>query len=171
MANVKASTLLQTSSGIRNKDACVVIVRTEWNAEIVDALEAGALRELKKAGIRHIRVITIPGAVEIPFTIRFDWQHPDKLKPADAYIALGCVVRGGTPHFEYVCRTVTDGVLQLNLQLPVPVIFGVLTVDNPQQARERVGGKEGHKGEEAALTALQMIALMESRTARKKRKK
>ena len=106
MANVKASTLLQSASGIRNKDACVVIVRTEWNADIVNALEEGALRELKKAGIRHVRVITVPGAVEIPFLIRFDWQHPGQQQPADAYIALGCVVRGGTPHFDYVCKEI-----------------------------------------------------------------
>ena len=77
----------------------------------------------------------------------------------DAYITLGTVIRGDTPHFDYVCKTITDGVLQLNLSLDVPVIFGVLTVDNEQQAIERIGGKHGHKGEEAALTALKMIAL------------
>jgi len=77
----------------------------------------------------------------------------------DAYITLGAVIRGDTPHFDYVCKTITDGVLQLNLSLDVPVIFGVLTVYNEQQAIERMGGKHGHKGEEAALTALKMIAL------------
>ena len=77
----------------------------------------------------------------------------------DAYITLGAVIRGDTPHFDYVCKNITDGVLQLNLSLDVPVIFGVLTVDNEQQAIERMGGKHGHKGEEAALTALKMIAL------------
>jgi 6,7-dimethyl-8-ribityllumazine synthase len=67
------------------------------------------------------------------------------------------VIRGGTPHFEYVCQSVTSGITQLNLSLPVPVIFGVLTVDNMEQARERIGGQHGHKGEEAAITALKMI--------------
>jgi 6,7-dimethyl-8-ribityllumazine synthase len=72
---------------------------------------------------------------------------------------LGTVIRGDTPHFDYVCKAVTDGVLQLNLSLDVPVIFGVLTLENEQQALERVGGKHGHKGEEAAVTAIKMIAL------------
>jgi 6,7-dimethyl-8-ribityllumazine synthase len=67
------------------------------------------------------------------------------------------VVRGGTPHFEYVCQSVNQGVLQLNLNLPVPVIFGVLTVDTMEQAKERIGGSHGHKGEEAALTAIKMM--------------
>ena len=80
----------------------------------------------------------------------------------DAFIALGCVLRGDTPHFDYVCKAVTDGVVQLNLALTVPTIYGVLTVDNEQQATERIGGKHGHKGEEAAITALKMIAMVKS---------
>ena len=79
-------------------------------------------------------------------------------KKADAFIALGCVIRGDTPHFDYVCKAVTDGVVQLNLLLPVPTIFGVLTVDNEEQAKERIGGRHGHKGEEAAITAIKMIS-------------
>ena len=75
---------------------------------------------------------------------------------------MGCVIKGDTPHFDYVCKAVTDGVVQLNLSLPVPTIFGVLTVDNDQQANERIGGKHGHKGEEAAITAIKMIALANS---------
>jgi len=78
------------------------------------------------------------------------------------FIALGCVLRGDTPHFDYVCKGVTDGVLQLNLSLPIPTIFGVLTVDNQQQADERIGGKHGNKGEESAMTALKMLALQQS---------
>ena len=76
-----------------------------------------------------------------------------------AFIALGCVLRGETPHFDYICKAVTDGIMQLNLMLPVPVIFGVLTVDTQLQAEERIGGKHGHKGEEAALTAIKMMNL------------
>ena len=79
------------------------------------------------------------------------------------FIALGCVLRGGTPHFDYVCRAVTDGILQLNLTLPVPTIFGVLTVDTQQQADERTGGIHGNKGEEAALTALRMLSVKYAR--------
>ena len=151
---------MQSTTGIPNiKGACVVIVRTEWNAAVVDALEAGARAELTKAGIQHW-VITVPGAFEIPFGIRAYWDaHKYKDDRPKAFIALGCVIRGDTPHFEYVCRAVTDGVVHLNMTLPVPTIFGVLTVDNQQQADERIGGKHGHKGEEAAITALKMIAV------------
>ncbi len=74
-------------------------------------------------------------------------------------IKLSCVIKGGTPHFEYVCQSVTSGITQLNLMLPVPVIFGVLTVDTIYQAQERIGGAHGHKGEEAALTAAKMILI------------
>lgn len=158
MAEVSKSNLLST--GISDiEGACVVIVRTEWNAEIVGALEAGARAELEKAGAL-CRVITVPGAFEIPFGIRAYWDlHKYRDDKPRAFIALGCVLRGDTPHFEYVCRAVTDGVLQLNMTLPIPTIFGVLTVDNQQQADERIGGKHGHKGAEAAITALKMIAV------------
>ena len=84
-------------------------------------------------------------------------KKPARKKKPDAFIALACVIRGDTPHFDYVCKAVTDGVVQLNLLLPVPTIFGVLTVDNEDQAKERIGGKHGHKGEEAAVTAVKMI--------------
>ncbi|HEY4110161.1 6,7-dimethyl-8-ribityllumazine synthase [Puia sp.] len=160
MAEVTNSNLFATNAGIPGiEGACVVIIRTEWNAAIVGALEAGCKAALEKAGAT-CRVIEVPGAFEIPFGIRAYWDiHKYRDDRPQAFIALGCVLRGDTPHFEYVCRAVTDGVLQLNLTLPVPTIFGVLTVDNQQQADERIGGKHGHKGEEAAITALKMIAV------------
>jgi 6,7-dimethyl-8-ribityllumazine synthase len=159
LAEVKKSNL-KKNTGIRiNKDACVVIVRTEWNAAVVDELEKGCLSELKKLGVKKIISLTVPGAFEIPFGIKNYWdKSSNKNKPA-AFIALGCVLRGDTPHFDYVCKAVTDGVVQLNLLLPVPSIFGILTVDNDEQAKERIGGKHGHKGEEAAMTAVKMMAL------------
>jgi 6,7-dimethyl-8-ribityllumazine synthase len=163
MAEVTNSKLLQTDTGILNTNACIVIVRTEWNATIVDELEKGCLNILRREGITNIRVVTVPGAFEIPFGIKSYWdtnKYKDD-RPA-AFIALGCVLRGDTPHFDYVCKAVTDGVLQLNLSMPVPTIFGVLTVDNQHQADERIGGKHGHKGEEAAITALKMIAVVQS---------
>jgi 6,7-dimethyl-8-ribityllumazine synthase len=162
MADITNSKLLHIDTGILNKDACVVLVKTEWNAAIVDQLERGCIAELEKNGVKKIVVLTVPGAVEIPFAIKSYWENAGKKKRPDAFIALGCVVRGDTPHFEYVCRFVTDGVLQLNLSLPVPTIFGVLTVENEQQANERTGGKHGHKGEEAAITAIKMISLANS---------
>lgn len=143
--------------------ACVVIVRTDWNASILDELEKGCRKVLRDRGIKQVSTITVPGAVEIPFGIRTYWDaykyRDDKPK---AFIALGCVIQGDTPHFDYVCRIVSDGVLQLNMTLPVPTIFGVLTVNNEAQARERLGGKHGHKGEEAGYTAIKMMELSES---------
>ena len=161
MADVKKSNL-NKRTGILVKDACVVLVKTEWNAAIVDELEKGCLNKLKELGVKKTISITVPGAVEISFAIKNFWEHSKKKNKADAFIALGCVIRGGTPHFDYVCRAVTDGVVRLNLLLPVPTIFGVLTVDNEEQARERIGGAHGHKGEEAAMTAVKMISLNKS---------
>ena len=164
MADVSHSNLLNTDTGILNvQDACIVLVKTEWNAAIVDKLEEGCRRVLEQHGISKIVTVVVPGAVEIPFAIKAYWQAAEasvgRREKPNAFIALGCVIRGGTPHFEYVCRSVTDGVLQLNLAIPVPSIFGVLTVDDESQARERIGGSHGHKGEEAAITALKMVSL------------
>jgi 6,7-dimethyl-8-ribityllumazine synthase len=154
---------LYNTAGIQlPKDACVVIVRTEWNAVTVNKLEEGCKKILVENKVQQMS-ITVPGAFEIPFAIKSYWEfHKYKDDKPCAFIALGCVLRGDTPHFDYVCKAVTDGIVQLNLLLPVPVIFGVLTVDNQQQIDERLGGKHGHKGEEAALTALKMIALKSS---------
>jgi 6,7-dimethyl-8-ribityllumazine synthase len=152
---------LTNTTGIQlPADACVVIVRTEWNAATVDKLETGCKKILEDHKVKHMS-ITVPGAFELPFAIKKYWElHKYKDDKPCAFIALGCVLRGDTPHFEYVCQAVTDGILQLNLTIPVPTIFGVLTVDNQEQIDERTGGKHGHKGEEAAITALKMIALV-----------
>lgn len=153
-----SKSLLHTTGILLPKGACVVIVRTEWNDAVTGLLEEGCRKVLDEHNVRHHTVV-VPGAFEIPFGIKRYWdQHKYRDDKPHAFIALGCVLRGDTPHFEYVCRAVTDGVLQLNLLLPVPTIFGVLTVDNDQQAAERTGGKHGHKGEEAAITALKMIS-------------
>ncbi len=144
----------------RLKKASAVIVRTEWNSEIVDELFKGAKKILEQEKIDFLD-IRVPGAFEIPFAIKKYWESAKKKRP-DVFIALGCVIRGGTPHFDYVCRSITDGVSALNLQLPVPVIFGVLTVDNREQALERIGGVHGHKGEEAAGAAIKMISFSRS---------
>jgi len=154
---------VNNTTGIRlPAGACVVIVRTEWNAETVGKLEAGCIKILQEQNVNH-QVITVPGAFEIPFAIKKYWEdtkYKDN-KPC-AFIALGCVLRGDTPHFDYVSKAVTDGILQLNLSLPVPTIFGVLTVDDQQQADDRTGGKQGNKGEESAITALKMMALVDT---------
>ena len=162
MADVSNSKLLHIDTGILNKDACIVLVKTEWNTAIVDELEKGCIAELQKHDIKKIISITVPGAFEIPFAIKSYWKNKGKKKRPDAFIALGCVIRGDTPHFDYICKAVTEGVVQLNLSLPVPTIFAVLTVENELQAKERIGGKQGHNGERAAFTALKMIALNRS---------
>ncbi len=154
----KGNTALQ--KGIPStKDAFVVIVKTEWNAHIVNKLEAGAKKSLKAQGAKF-KVVTVPGAFEIAFAIKAYQENAEQ--KADAFIALGTVIRGDTPHFDYVCKAVTDGVVSLNMLLDVPTIFGILTVDTEQQAIERIGGIHGHKGEEAAITALKMITLKQS---------
>jgi 6,7-dimethyl-8-ribityllumazine synthase len=142
------------------KKASIVVIRTEWNASIVDELFAGCKKILESEKIDW-QAYQVPGAIEIPFAIKKYWDQTGKKKP-DAFIALGCVIKGDTPHFEYVCRSVTDGITALNLQLPVPVIFGVLTVNTEDQAKQRIGGIHGHKGEEAADAAIKMISFSRS---------
>jgi 6,7-dimethyl-8-ribityllumazine synthase len=159
MASVNEN-LYNFNTGILPKNACIVIVHTEWNSEIVGRLLEGCIKMLKQFDMNNYKVINVPGAFEIPFAVKNFWDtYQNKFEKPQAFIALGCVLRGDTPHFDYVCKAITDGVLQLNLMLPVPTIFGVLTVDNQQQAEERIGGAHGHKGEEAAITALKMMAL------------
>ena len=155
-----ASTGKAESTTPKLKKAKIVIVRTEWNKAIVDSLFEGCKKILNANGISFVDYI-VPGAFEIPFTIKNCWDLSKKNKP-DAFIALGCVIKGDTPHFEYVSNAVTNGIAELNLRLPVPVIFGVLTVNNEDQAKERVGGIHGHKGEEAADAAIKMISISRS---------
>src|SRR4051794_40304974 len=140
-------------------DAFVVIVKTEWNAHIVDKLEEGVIKIFSEYGTSY-KTLAVPGAVEITFAVKSYAQN--SAQKADAFITLGTVIKGDTPHFDYVCKAVTEGNTALNLTLDVPVIFCVLTVNNEEQAVERVGGEHGHKGEEAAITALKMIALNRS---------
>lgn len=151
---------IELNKGIPDfEDAFVIIVITEWNSKIVNELEKGAKKVLKASGVKFKTVI-VPGAFEIPFAVKNHYAYCKKVP--DAYISLGTIIQGDTPHFDYVCKAVTDGILQLNLSIDVPVIFGVLTVLNEAQANERIGGKHGHKGEEAAITALKMINLNRS---------
>jgi 6,7-dimethyl-8-ribityllumazine synthase len=144
------------TTGIPNiKDACIVIVKTEWNAAIVDALEHSCVDTLKAQGIQTINTYTVPGAFELNFAIRSILMHTTTV---DAVIAFGCVIKGDTPHFDYVCKAVTDGIVHLNSTQNIPVIFGILTVLNEQQAKDRTkDGIAGDKGEEAALTAIKML--------------
>ncbi len=134
--------------------AKVGIVVSRWNSSITEKMLNGALKALKGNGIldEDILVVRCPGSFEIPLTA----QHILEEKEVDGVIALGVVIRGGTPHFEYVCDAVTQGVLNLNLSYQKPVAFGVLTTDDVKQAMDRAGEK-GNKGGEAALALLEMI--------------
>jgi 6,7-dimethyl-8-ribityllumazine synthase len=159
MAEVSNSTLFQIDTGILPTNACVVILRTDWNAGIVGELENGCRRILEQHNV-IVKTFNVPGAFELAFAARQLWDiYKYRDDRPHAIVAIGCVLRGDTPHFEYVSQAVTTGITQLNLQLPIPTIFGVLTVDNQLQAEERIGGIHGHKGEEAGYTALKMMSL------------
>ena len=131
------------------------IVVSEWNFNITGALLEGAINTLKRHGAKeeNIQVTTVPGSFELTFGSNQLINKTD----VDAVIALGCVVRGDTPHFDYVCMGATQGITQLNTQGDVPVIFGLITTNNMEQAEDRAGGKLGNKGDECAITAIKMI--------------
>ncbi|MBK6331948.1 MAG: 6,7-dimethyl-8-ribityllumazine synthase [Bacteroidetes bacterium] len=139
-----------------NTHSQVVVIYTEWNEPIIHELRQGVREIMNLFPAIQLHEIAVPGCVEIPFAIK---QHAAHHHNTAAYIALGCVIKGDTPHFEYVCQSVTQGITQLNVTLNSPVTFGILTVLNEQQAYERLGGVHGHKGKEAAITTLKMIHL------------
>lgn len=138
----------------------VAIVKTAWNKPIIDELEKGVLEICNANNVEIIKNIVVPGAVEIPFAVQAIERSFYSPAGPDAYITLGCVIKGDTPHFDYVCQSVTQGITMLNVQLEKPVIFGILTVNTEQQAWDRLGGAHGHKGKEAAETAISMIAMV-----------
>lgn len=153
-SNTAQNVLLQTDN-LQIQPSQVVVVYTAWNEQIISELRKGVRTIMALFPQVSLQEIEVPGCVEIPFAVMQHYRHHQ----ADAYIALGCVIQGDTPHFDYVCQSVTQGITQLNVTIPSPVIFGILTVLNMQQALDRIGGTHGHKGEEAAITALKMMQL------------
>jgi len=135
------------------------IVVSDWNSEITGALLDGAVRTLKKHGTlsKNIVIKHVPGTFELTLGGQFLAEYDD----LDGVICLGCVIRGETPHFDYICQGVTQGITRLNLEYNIPFIFGVLTTNDQQQAADRAGGKHGNKGDEAAITAIKMAALQQ----------
>ncbi|MBQ7041721.1 MAG: 6,7-dimethyl-8-ribityllumazine synthase [Muribaculaceae bacterium] len=133
----------------------VAIVAAEWNGHITGALTDGAVELFKSQGFadEDVEIFQVPGAVELTFAA----SQLIETGNFDAIIVFGCVIRGGTPHFDYVCQSVTQGITSLNVDCDVPVIFGVLTVDCEQDALDRAGGRLGNKGTEAAETAIKMF--------------
>lgn len=131
------------------------IVVSEWNHNITGALLEGAHATLLKNGVKEedIIVMTVPGSFELVYGS----AQMAKSGKVDAVIAIGCVIRGDTPHFDYICQGATQGLAELNMKGDVPVIYGLLTCNNLQQAQDRAGGILGNKGDECAVTAIKMV--------------
>ena len=134
------------------------VIVSDFNEAITSRLLSGAIGQLKERGIpdSHIFVVHVPGAVEIPLTA----QMLAKTKKYAAIICLGAVIRGDTDHYDYVCEQVSQGCQRVMLEQELPVIFGILTTDDEQQAEERIGGAHGHKGIDAADAAIVMVETM-----------
>jgi len=151
------STIKTIEGNYTNATARYGIAITRFNSFIVDRLLDGALDALRKQGVqdRDITIVKAPGSYELPLTVKKMIESGSY----DAVIALGAVIRGGTPHFEYVAGECVKGLSQVSLNTGIPIAFGVLTVDTIEQAIERAGTKAGNKGAEAALTAIEMLSL------------
>lgn len=136
----------------------VAIVVSLFNEEITNLLLEGAVSRLKERGLseQQISITKVPGAVEIPLVAKL----LAKSKKYQAIICLGAVIRGETDHYDYVCQQVSEGCREVMMEFELPVVFGVLTTNNFQQAKARVGGKEGHKGKEVADVAIEMSNIM-----------
>ena len=145
---------------VPGNDGGYVIVVTRWNDDIVSGLLGGATRALTAAGITdaQMRTVQVPGAFEIPLACLAAAERDD----CDAVIALGAVIRGGTPHFEYVAGECTSGIREVALKTGKPVAFGVLTVDTLEQAEERSADNDKNKGAEAAMSAVEMVNLLKA---------
>jgi 6,7-dimethyl-8-ribityllumazine synthase len=144
-----------TEGDLDAADMRVAIAVARFNQDITEQLLEGAQRALEKYGARDVLVAWVPGAFELPLV-----AHRLASGGFDAVVCLGAVIRGETAHFEYVAGECASGITRASLDTGKPVIFGVLTVDTREQARDRLGGKEGHKGEEAAATAVEMVSLL-----------
>jgi 6,7-dimethyl-8-ribityllumazine synthase len=136
------------------------IVVAEWNINITGKLAEGAVQTLTKHQVKEQNIFMhmVPGTFELTLGAQLIAENIC----VDAIIAIGCVIQGETPHFDYICQGVTQGITELNIKYNIPVIFGVLTTANLKQAQERAGGKHGNKGDEAAITALKMIGLQQA---------
>jgi 6,7-dimethyl-8-ribityllumazine synthase len=140
-----------------SKNISIGILVSEWNPEITESLCKAAVETLFAHGIKEKNIIThhVPGSFELPLGAQYLIEY----KNVDAAICLGCVIQGETRHFEFICQAVSQQIARLNIDYNTPVIFGVLTTDNYQQALERAGGKHGNKGVEAAMAAINMLIL------------
>lgn len=149
--------IIKAETGLKTDSFPIALVLSTFNKDITSALLDGALARLQELGFEasHITVVEVPGAVEIPFIA----NRLAKRGEVQAIIALGAVVRGETSHYDYVCDQVSQGCQRVMLDHDIPVIFGVLTTENDDQAWDRLGGKHGHKGREAVDCAVEMRTL------------
>ncbi len=133
------------------------IAVAQWNPDVTEALLKGAKETLLKAGVldHNIEIIHVPGSFELPWGAK----HLLRAEKKDTILCLGCIIKGETKHDDYIASAVASGIMQLGLMSGVPVIFGVVTTNTPEQALDRAGGKHGNKGTEAAATGLQLAAL------------
>jgi 6,7-dimethyl-8-ribityllumazine synthase len=133
------------------------IVWAEWNTEVTLAMKDGAFKTLVKYGADPDKIVVraVPGSFELTLGAQWMIENGD----VDAVICIGCVIQGETRHFDFICDAVAHGITQLNIEHSVPVIFGVLTTNDQKQALERSGGRLGNKGDEAAITAIKMLAM------------
>lgn len=138
----------------------VAVVAARWNSFITDEMRRAAVKALSSKGLREENIIETkcPGSFELPLACKWALEHLN----VDGVVAIGAVIRGGTPHFDYVCDAVTRGITDLNLSSGQPVAFGVLTTDTVEQARERASESKGNKGAEAAIALCDMIDLKRS---------
>jgi 6,7-dimethyl-8-ribityllumazine synthase len=138
-------------------DLSIGIVIAEWNRDITEKLLEGACNTLERHGVKaeNIFIKRVPGSFELTYGAR----RMAETGEVNAVIILGCVIKGETPHFDYICSGVTQGITELNLMCDIPFIFGLLTTNDMQQAEDRAGGKYGNKGDEAAVTALKMAKI------------
>jgi len=137
------------------RDVRIAVITARWNSDVTEGLRNGALRALQRHNAKSVEDFYVPGAFELPLAA----QRAARTGRFDAIIALGSVIRGDTPHFDYVCAETTRGIGEVGLREDIPVAFGLLTTDNLQQALDRAGDNQENKGEEAALTALEMLDL------------
>ena len=161
MSSVNKNLSVNEVSSIPNAAAFKFgIVCSEWNHEITNALKEGAVNTLLANGAKKENIIIreVPGSFELTLGAQFMAEATD----VDAIICLGCVIQGETRHFDFICDAVAKGITDLNIEYNIPFIFGVLTPNNQQQALDRSGGKHGNKGDEAAVTAIKMLALRDS---------
>ena len=156
-SSIKSLSSYSSKNLVDVSDKIFAVIVSEWNEEVTDSLYNGALNTLLKHGAKseNIYRVDVPGSYELSLGA----QKLASKEEVDAVICIGCVVQGETKHFDFICDAVAHGITNVSLKYDKPVVFGVLTPNTQQQALDRAGGKHGNKGDEAAITAIKMLAL------------